>query len=206
MLGSALELGSAMKTVLDWSERLLVVALFALFALANYRSHDVSNWLLIVLEAVSVGFVLTRRKAISVSEAPADWALAIGATCFTLLLRPGGEPLIHVLPPLLITLGGLIAASAKMSLNRRFGIAPANRGVQSAWAYSLVRHPMYLGYVVAHIGYVLHNPTSQNVLVILTTWVLLVLRIHREERLLMEDGDYRAYASKVRNRLIPGLY
>lgn len=195
-----------MKPVLDWSERLLVVALFAVFALDNYRSHDVANWLLIALEAVSVGFVLTRRHAISVSEAPVDWALAIGATCFTLLLRPGGEPLIAGLPPLLITLGAFVAVAAKMSLNRRFGIAPANRGVQSGWAYSLVRHPMYLGYVIAHIGYVMHNPTAQNLAVILTTWVLLVLRIGREERLLMEDGDYRVYAGRVKSRLVPGLY
>ncbi len=35
---------------------------------------------------------------------------------------------------------------------------------------------------------------------------LIIVRIHAEERLLLHDQAYRAYAQRVRWRLIPGLW
>jgi protein-S-isoprenylcysteine O-methyltransferase Ste14 len=192
--------------VLDWGERLVLLSLFALFVAANFRSGDPINMVIIVGETMTAFFVLTRRRAISISENPVDWALAFAGTMAPLLIRPGGEPLAGWLAAALVTGGTLFAVAAKLSLNRRFGIAPANRGVQSSWSYALVRHPMYLGYIVCQVGYLLHNPTAANLAVYACAWLLQVARIGREERHLMQDEAYRDYARRVRHRLVPHLY
>jgi protein-S-isoprenylcysteine O-methyltransferase Ste14 len=196
-----------MKDILtDWGERLIIILLFAGFAVGNVRSGDWTNYLLVLLEAVSVVLILIRRRAISVSERPLDWALAVAGTMAPLLIRPGGEALAGWLATGLVIVGTAISFAAKISLNRRFAMTPANRGVQAGFAYALVRHPMYLGYIIAQAGYLMHNPTVRNAFVYAAAWSLQLARIRREESHLLEDPDYRAYASRVRYRLVPGLF
>lgn len=192
--------------IVDWGERVVLLLLFAMFVISNFRTGDMIDLVIIVGEAMTAFFVLTRRQAISITQSPADWLLAFAGTMMPLLIRPGGEPLAGWWAGLLITGGTMVAVAAKLSLNRRFGIAPANRGVQSGWAYALVRHPMYLGYMVAQVGYLLHNPTPQNLAIYLCAWSLQVGRIAREEHHLMQDEAYRDYAGRVRHRLVPGVY
>lgn len=191
---------------IDWGERLVLLLLFVLFVTANIRSNDLVNLLLIAVEGLTMYFVLTRRTAISVSQNPADWALALVGTTFPMLARPGGEALVGWPVTVLMAAGLFIAVSAKLSLNRRFGIAPANRGVQDSLAYAFVRHPMYLGYMVAQAGYLLHNPTRWNLAIYVMAWALQIGRIWREERHLMADPAYQVYAARVRYRLAPGLF
>lgn len=191
---------------LDWGERMLVLLLFLAFAVSNIRSGDWTNYLLVATEAVSLIFILIRRRALSVSQSPFDWTLAISGTMAPLLIRPGGEALGGYLAAAMIVIGTALSVGAKISLNRRFGLTPANRGVQADWAYALVRHPMYLGYIIAQAGYLLHNPTISNALIYVVGWGLQVARVWREERHLLQDEAYRAYATRVRFRLIPGVF
>jgi protein-S-isoprenylcysteine O-methyltransferase Ste14 len=65
---------------------------------------------------------------------------------------------------------------------------------------------MYLGYIIAQLGYLLHNPTAWNIAVYAVCWSLQIARISREERHLSADPAYRDYTDRVRFRLIPGLY
>jgi protein-S-isoprenylcysteine O-methyltransferase Ste14 len=195
-----------MDRIIDWGERITLTLFFAAFAVANAHSGDWTDWTLVALEGITVIFVLTRRSAASISDRPLDWALAMGGTFCVLLARPESGHIAEGLAQALMFSGALVAALAKLSLNRRFGIAPANRGVQAAWAYSLVRHPMYLGYIIAQLGYLLHNPSAHNAVVYLVAWSFQLARISREERFLMQDADYRVYAGRVRFRLVPGLY
>lgn len=95
---------------------------------------------------------------------------------------------------------------AKLSLGRSFGLLPANRGVVSSGAYRFMRHPIYAGYLLSEIGFLLTNFSTRN-LVMIGTWMLLQIgRIVLEERVLSDDEDYRAYKSQVRYRLIPGVF
>jgi protein-S-isoprenylcysteine O-methyltransferase Ste14 len=192
--------------VMDWGERLILILLFAMFTIANIRSGDPVNDIILIGEGLTAFFVLTRRRAISISDSPMDWALAFCGTLLPMAARPGGEPLAGWLAGLLLAGGTFVALAAKLSLNRRFGIAPANRGVQIGWAYAVVRHPMYLGYMIAQVGYLLHNPTLRNCMLYALVWLFQVARITREERHLMADVAYQAYASRVRRRLVPGVY
>lgn len=196
-----------MGRILDLSERIILVLLFAAFANSALRSPQHANLLLILTEGMSVFFVIFRRQTLDVSTAPLDWALALMGTMLPLLVRPHGQPLIPgYICAVIMGVGALITIAAKLSLNRRFGIAPANRGVQRAWAYAIVRHPMYAGYIVVQCGFLLLNPTVWNLALYVTAWSIQVGRILREERWLSSDPDYRAYAEAVRFRLIPGLF
>jgi protein-S-isoprenylcysteine O-methyltransferase len=74
--------------------------------------------------------------------------------------------------------------------------------------YSLVRHPSYLGAIVAFSGFglALDNLVSLALVVVLTP-CLYLYRIREEDAaLLAAFGEpYRAYCARTK-RLIPGLY
>lgn len=181
--------------------------LFVAFANSALRSPERANLLLLVTEGMSVFFVIFRRRTVDVSTLPIDWALALGGTMLPLLVRPATPPLApEWLSASIMAIGSVIAMAAKLSLNRRFGVAPANRGVQRAWAYSIVRHPMYAGYIVVQLGFLLLNPSLWNVVVYVVAWGIQVARILREERWLSADPEYRVYVENVRFRLVPGLF
>ena len=61
-------------------------------------------------------------------------------------------------------LGLLLVIAGKLSLGRSFGLMPANRGIVSTGLYRLVRHPIYLGYLITHVAFVPRTPTPWNLL------------------------------------------
>ena len=69
-----------------------------------------------------------------------------------------------------------------------------------------VRHPIYLGYLVTHVGFLLANWSSRNIAIYIVEYFFQVARILSEERLLKEDDGYRVYFERVRYRLIPGVF
>lgn len=193
--------------LIDLTERVCVCTAFLWYFFANWSSH---NWLNIVIastDVITVGCILFRKPTSSVSLDPQDWALALGGTLLSMFARPGGIPLVPaVLALCMVAEGTLIAVAAKLSLNRRFGVTPANRGIQMRGAYVFIRHPMYLGYVLIHCAYLLMNPTVFNAALLGMTWGFQYGRIMREERWLMQDSTYRRYAKIVRFRFIPGVF
>ena len=106
----------------------------------------------------------------------------------------------------LLLFGFCIHLGAKLSLFRSFGVVPANRGLKVKGLYSLVRHPMYAGYFLTHIGFLLAVPTLWNFGIYICSWVLMVSRIYLEEELLSRSQDYQEYKKRVPYRIIPGVF
>ena len=111
-----------------------------------------------------------------------------------------------ILCDIIMTVGLLTHLGAKLSLRRSFGVIPADRGVKTGGVYTLVRHPMYLGYMIVEIGMILAGPLLWNAIVFGVHWLFFIYRIFAEERVLNQNPEYRAYAQKTRYRLIPGLF
>jgi protein-S-isoprenylcysteine O-methyltransferase Ste14 len=112
----------------------------------------------------------------------------------------------ELLTVLLSAAGLVIVIGGKVSLGRSFGLMPANRGVVSSGLYRLVRHPIYMGYLITHVGFVLANPTIWNVMTLVAADLGLLLRAVCEERTLARDAAYRTYQQQVRWRVVPGVF
>jgi protein-S-isoprenylcysteine O-methyltransferase Ste14 len=106
----------------------------------------------------------------------------------------------------LVMFGACLGFASLLSLGRWFGVWPALRGLATRGPYRLVRHPMYLAYVLADIGYGLCEYNFGTVLLVIAGWASLIYRIRAEERILSQDSGWSSYVALVRYRLLPGLW
>ena len=106
----------------------------------------------------------------------------------------------------LVVLAAYLSLASLLSLGRRFGVFPALRGLATRGPYRIVRHPMYLAYVIADIGYNLQEWNLGTALMVMAGWLSLLYRIHAEERILSHDAGWSAYVILVRHRLLPGIW
>ena len=106
----------------------------------------------------------------------------------------------------LVTIAAFLSAASLITLGRRFGVRPALRNLTDKGPYALVRHPMYLSYLLADIGYNLQEWNAGTALMVVTGWAALMYRIRAEERILSLDAGWRTYAGRVRYRLLPGIW
>jgi protein-S-isoprenylcysteine O-methyltransferase Ste14 len=195
--------------VLDRIEQVGVVVLWALMTWRVYLSENPYGPLLVLSESAVVLFVLIRRPTANISVRSGDWYLAITATFAPLLIAPVGAtpaPAMIMVGKLLVFLGIIVQAWAKLVLRRSFGIAPANRGVKVGGPYRFVRHPMYAGYLATHVGLLMLLFSPLNAVIYAIGWWAQIKRLLAEEWLLSEDSTYRNYAHNVRWRLIPGIF
>jgi protein-S-isoprenylcysteine O-methyltransferase Ste14 len=70
----------------------------------------------------------------------------------------------------------------------------------------MVRHPMYLAYMIGDIGYNLQEWNFGTALLVMAGWISLLLRIHAEERMLSHDAAWPQYTAMARYRLLPGIW
>ncbi len=198
--------------LLDTIERVALLALYGYFtyriALATASQQNPLTFLILVSEGAILAFLLFRRRTNTLSLRFQDWAVAFLGTTLPLLATPSDvAPLV---PPAvggcLMVLGIVTQIYAKLILRRRFGVVAANRGVVSTGPYRFVRHPMYLGYLIAHIGFLLLMPTLWNVAVYSAAFLFQVARIIAEEDLLSMDPAYQDFRASVRFKIIPGVF
>ena len=82
--------------------------------------------------------------------------------------------------------------AALLSLQRSFGIVPANRGIREGGLYRIVRHPLYAAELLVFLGVVLVTPTPWNILIwTIECGVQHHLDIVGDERTTNRDGKGR---------------
>jgi protein-S-isoprenylcysteine O-methyltransferase Ste14 len=94
---------------------------------------------------------------------------------------------------------------AKISLGRSFGLLAARRVIKIKGAYRFVRHPIYVGYFVAHLAFLLTNFGYANLLILVCLYCMQVLRALREEKILSGDPAYLHYCEQTPYRFIYGV-
>lgn len=206
----------ARRLSLDWIERALLLTLYAFFCVRILSSVRPDHWVLdlvaslpvLIGEALVLVFAMIRDKTEDISSRSQDWFLALTATCLPLLVAPdyGGPPQFPVLFMISMVFALGFQVCAKLALGRSFGLVAANRGLKLDGPYRWVRHPIYAGYLLMHITYLLGHPTLRNLLVYLCFYALQLPRIAAEERWLMQNQQYREYSERVKYRLIPWVY
>jgi len=196
-----------MPELIRWAERLFLIPLSCLviYRVAPYVPEHPQMVLFLVSEVVSVVLLLTQRRG--------EWSvrgyplvIALVGTGMGLLVVPQGSQLIpEWASTVLLFTGATIALMAKLFLGRSFGVVPANRGVKDHGVYRWVRHPMYAGYILNQLGFLLVFFSPYNVAVYIGAWIAFWLRAVEEEKFLEQDQAYREYRGRVRYRLIPGI-
>lgn len=196
---------------LDVVEKIILLTFYTYFLVpileAVLLRGDMGAVLLAISETLVVALVFFRKPAQVLSQRPQDWLLAFGATLSPTLVRPveGAPHALATAAALLMVIGILFQIVSKSMLGRRFGIVAANRGICASGPYRLVRHPIYMGYLLTHIGFLCLAPTWWNLAMYTLTYSLMIPRIFAEERLLRRDPEYVDYCQRVRSRLIPGI-
>lgn len=194
--------------VLDRIEQLGILLLWSWFILRVGEAHNPFAWLAALSETSVALFTLIRRPTSAISIRLGDWLLAMTATLAPMMIVFGASPWPQVMNLCigLIVCGNLFQIWAKLTLRRSFGITAANRGVKRGGPYRLVRHPMYAGYLLNHIGVLLMWPSLLNLAAYAIGWTAQILRLKAEEELLGQDPAYRTFMERTRWRLIPGLF
>ena len=187
----------------------LLAASFFVAALpsANQSQIGLANAVWIVGAIIMGVFSLVRVPPKTAMVTVPAIAASAGMLVIPCLMRPVAPSagLLALAGIALEVVGVVLSQVARIYMGRSFGILPANRGVVSKGPFSIVRHPIYLGWLILTIGFACSYPSGRNVILIVASMPFLVWRIEMEEGLLALDSSYRAYQDRVRFRLWPGV-
>jgi protein-S-isoprenylcysteine O-methyltransferase Ste14 len=189
-------------------------ALLALYSLVfmfnmitDFRLHHRPSSLYVaVFEGAIVWFSLFRPIPKATNVSLYDWSIALLGSCAILLTRPAPQVHDHVLLLGAQLFGMFVSLAGLFSLNTSFGLVAANRGVKTRGMYAIVRHPIYAGYFVSFGAFLLQNMTLANAVIYAVFVVSELLRVIAEERVLLRDPAYVAYARQTRWRVLPLLF
>jgi protein-S-isoprenylcysteine O-methyltransferase Ste14 len=169
------------------------------------------GWLYVLQHLIVLGMALTRREPLATdSSVASNIAVGVAYVCpyaqvICLYWWPGklAWPAAGLV---LVTLAAVLSIVCLVTLGKRFGVRPALRGLVTRGPYRVVRHPLYLSYVIAAIGFNLQVWNLATLLLVLLGWSAMVYRIVSEERVLARDASWPTYVASVRYRLVPGLW
>jgi protein-S-isoprenylcysteine O-methyltransferase Ste14 len=184
-------------------------AYFATITLQTYlQTHRLLGIGFFVEQMVVVVLYLLRRPAREVTRRSRDWLLAFGGTFVPVLLRPYG---VHAALAIDVgtafqILGLALCLWSFLVLGRSFGFAAADRGLVERGPYAFVRHPIYSSYLLLQGGYVLQTMSLRNVIVFVVATGCNVGRVLVEDEILAGNSAHASYRTRVRWRLIPGIW
>ena len=196
-----------------WSDVLLfsVTAVELGVLLILTPTLELPDWIYVLQHAMVLVIALTRR-----SPAITDHSLHVSAAVAVSYGYPYAQVIYLQRVPgwslwpdggmVLITAGALLSIVSLGTLGRRFGIRPALRGLTVDGPYRVVRHPMYLSYVLGDVGYNLQECNIGTAALVIAGWIAMLVRIDSEERVMAHHPSWAAYTDAVGYRLLPGIW
>lgn len=198
--------------VADLTARYVLVVLFTLLTVRIagdfLETGRLTGLLLLASETLVVVLTVLRRSSSIVDRSPRARVLTTLSIMGPFMVRPAAAAaLLSEAATVLVSGVGLtVVIAGKLSLGRSFGLMPANRGIVSTGLYRVVRHPIYLGYLITHVGFFAANPTIWNAVILIAADLALMWRAVCEEQTLRQDSSYQVYLQVVRWRVLPGVF
>jgi len=107
---------------------------------------------------------------------------------------------------LLLIAGTGFAICSVLVLGRSISILPAARRLVTRGPYALVRHPLYLGEMVALAGVAIQYLSGWSLFLLALVCAIQLKRMRYEELVLVQlFPEYRDYMARTA-RLVPGVY
>lgn len=191
------------------------IALAAIFAnLAIFMasggagSPSFSNYIGVLHVAIIAFVCMFRLPCVRYSKKPADWVVSILATWAPLALFSIGIPPENEIAVLFIfnLIGIIMATAVIISMNKSFGVVPAQRQIKTGGLFRLVRHPLYMSYSLCITCIAIQSMNPYNIMVTACVLVAIVFAIKEEETFLSENPNYVLYQAQVRKKLIPFIW
>lgn len=199
----------AVKIVAVKTITALALSFFLFKAVFHWQEAPQINLLLLIIaETITVALVLFARLPLEVRKDPVTVLVTMAAIFYFpfIELKPGLPIIGEAVGSALQIAGVMLQIGAKLTLGFCFGLLPARRGVVVGGPYRIVRHPIYLGYFISHLGFFLSSAGLYNLLLFALLYACQGFRILREEELLARDAEYAAYMQRTRWRMIPGIF
>lgn len=196
----------------DLAARATIVVLFSIMAVrfgSDFMATGrLTGLFLLASEALVVVLTVFRRSAVTVDRSVKARVLTIVSILGPPLLAPAAvAPLAAEGLTVALSCAGLaVVIAGKITLGRSFALLPANRGVVSNGLYKVVRHPIYMGYLVTHVAFLVASPSLWNIVALIAADAALLVRAVCEEQTLAQDPAYRDYQTRVRWRVVPGVF
>ena len=189
-----------------WSSIALGMAYSVFQEILFAHEWDLLVWLFIhVMVAV---LFLIRSSPIYYSSSITGYLIAIASVNYYLLFDFDtiNDSLSYSFGKVVMLIGGIMCFVSTLSLGRKFGILPINRGVKTKAAYRFIRHPIYLSYITLDSGIIMVFPSEKNCAVFFAGILLYILRIRYEEKVMERSEEYQEYKKKMKYKLIPFVY
>ena len=196
----------------DLIARAVIIVLFSIMALRFatdfLETGRITGLFLLLSEAIVVALTFVRRSARALDRSVKARALTVVSVLGPPLLAPAA---VAALAPEAVTVaiscvGLAVVIAGKITLGRSFALLPANRGIVSTGLYRVVRHPIYVGYLLTHVAFLIASPSAWNIAALVVADAALLARAVCEEQTLAKDPAYCDYQSRVRWRVLPGVF
>ena len=167
----------------------IIMLTFGVISYFRWSTSGELFFLLLALRDVIASFFLARREK---SQANGKIIISIiayissGLPLFYLSAPYGVQTkMLSLTADLFSIVGFLIVTMATIDLGTKLGVSPAKRGNKCVKGlYRFLKHPMYLGYTIAQIGWVLLN--NANIMIYVASLALFYLRAKAENKILDE--------------------
>jgi protein-S-isoprenylcysteine O-methyltransferase Ste14 len=177
---------------------------------AVFVTRLVSSLAIVGFITTLIVFLVMRRKPTARAAGIYGRFVAVSGTFLGLgiVQLPPQElsPAVYLTSALLVLGGTVFATYAVLGLGRSLSVLPEARGLVTRGPYAMIRHPLYLGELVALSGITLQYFSGWALLLLLLQCAFQVERMRNEERVLSRVfPEYRDYMARTA-RLVPHIY
>lgn len=165
----------------------LIMLGFAIISITRWTQSGELFFLVLSFRDLIASYFLARRENTEIKSNKTMAMIAYLSSGLPLLYfsAPFGLEIraYRLVADLLTIIGFLIVTWATIDLGTKLGVSPAKRGEkQTKGIYHLFNHPMYIGYAIAQLGWILIN--KWNISIYLLSILLFILRAKKENQIL----------------------